>query len=53
LYTLIDWVKECLATVGQLRDSDYTFNDQVFDNEMNLKIVETNQNYDRMLFKGT
>jgi leucyl-tRNA synthetase len=53
LYTLIDWVKECLATVDQLRDSDYTFNDQVFDNEMNLKIVETNQNYDRMLFKGT
>ncbi|XP_046652789.1 leucine--tRNA ligase, cytoplasmic-like [Daphnia pulicaria] len=51
LYTLIDWVKECLATVDQLRDSDYTFNDQVFDNEMNLKIVETNQNYDRMLFK--
>ena len=53
LYTFIDWVKECLATVDQLRNSEYTFNDQVFDNEMNLQITETNQNYDRMLFKGT
>lgn len=39
--------------MGQLRDtSDYTFNDQLFDHQMNLKITETNQNYDRMLFKG-
>lgn len=53
LYNLIDWVKESLATIDQLRDSEYTFNDQVFDNEMNLKVTETNQNYDRMLFKGT
>lgn len=52
LYTFIEWVKECLATVSQLRNGEFTFNDRVFDNEMNLKITETNHYYDRMLFKG-
>lgn len=52
LYTFIEWVKESLASVDQLRDGEFTFNDGVFDNEMNLKIIETNQNFDRMLFKG-
>lgn len=53
LFTFIEWVKDCLGTITQLRDTDdYTFNDQLFDHQMNLKITETNQNYDRMLFKG-
>ena len=53
LYTFIEWVKECLETVNQMRNSsDYTFADQVFENEMYRKITETDHNYDDMLFKG-
>lgn len=52
LYNFIEWVKESLETLGQLRQGEYTFNDRVFDNTLNLKIIETGQNYERMLFKG-
>ena len=52
LYTFIEWVKETLASVDQLRNSEFTFNDKVFDHEMNLKIKESSQNFDRLLFKG-
>ncbi len=52
LYTFIEWVKETLESIDKLRDSEFTFNDSVFDQEMNQKIKETGQNYDRLLFKG-
>lgn len=51
LYTFIEWVKETLESIDKLRDSEFTFNDSVFDQEMNQKIKETGQNYDRLLFK--
>merc|ERR1719239_837007 len=39
LYTLIEWVKEMLAE-QTLREDDSTFHDQVFLNEINLKLTE-------------
>ncbi|XP_066998764.2 leucine--tRNA ligase, cytoplasmic [Anabrus simplex] len=54
LYTFIEWVKEIIATKSALRDADkesWTFNDRVFDSEINLKIRETDVNYNKMLFK--
>ena len=52
LYNFIEWVKECLSSFGELRCSEYNFNDQVFEHSMNLKIRETKNNFDRLLFKG-
>ncbi|XP_017875830.1 leucine--tRNA ligase, cytoplasmic isoform X2 [Ceratina calcarata] len=52
LYTFIEWVKETLASKDTLRQGEScTFNDKVFESEMNLKIKETEENYSRMLFK--
>ena len=52
LFNFIEWVKEVMSSINQLRESEYNFNDQVFDHSMNLKIKETCNNYDRLLFKG-
>ncbi|XP_049764859.1 leucine--tRNA ligase, cytoplasmic [Schistocerca cancellata] len=50
LYTFIEWTKEMLK--AELRDGEPdSFNDQVFLSEMNLKIKETENNYNRLLFK--
>ncbi|KAK2588219.1 hypothetical protein KPH14_004254 [Odynerus spinipes] len=52
LYTFIEWVKEVMASKNSFRqDQPNTFNDKVFESEMNLKIKETNENYSKMLFK--
>ncbi|CAG0882174.1 unnamed protein product [Darwinula stevensoni] len=52
LFTFIEWVKEILASKDSLRVGDHlTFHDKVFQSEMNLKIRETEQFYDQMLFK--
>ncbi|KAG6459836.1 hypothetical protein O3G_MSEX011637 [Manduca sexta] len=51
LYTLIEWVKEIVATKSTLRTGEYNFHDKVFVSEMNTKIVETDENYNKMLFK--
>merc|ERR1712203_356055 len=51
LYTLIEWVKEMLADGAVLRDSQDTFHDVVFLSEMNKLLLETEQNYDGLLFK--
>jgi leucyl-tRNA synthetase len=52
LYTFIEWVKEVLENKHTLRTgpSD-TFNDEVFQSEINLKIKETDEFYGKMLFK--
>ncbi|XP_048523104.1 leucine--tRNA ligase, cytoplasmic [Dendroctonus ponderosae] len=52
LYTFIEWVKEILKTKDNLRASKTnSFNDKVFESEINLKIKETDSFYNRMLFK--
>merc|ERR1719341_2100840 len=51
LYTLIEWVKEMLADGAVLRDSQDTFHDVVFRSEMNKLLLETEQNYEGLLFK--
>ncbi|CAG9765535.1 unnamed protein product [Ceutorhynchus assimilis] len=52
LYTFMEWVKEILKNKNDLRsDKNYTFNDKVFQSEMNLKIQETDDYYQKMLFK--
>lgn len=52
LYTFIEWVKEVLANTNSFRSGPAdTFNDKVFDSEINLKIMETKDNYENMLFK--
>ncbi|XP_012279692.1 leucine--tRNA ligase, cytoplasmic isoform X2 [Orussus abietinus] len=52
LYTYIEWVKEVLATKDSFRKGDpSTFNDKVFESEMNLKIRESEENYSKMLYK--
>ncbi|KAF4523284.1 hypothetical protein B566_EDAN009407 [Ephemera danica] len=52
LYTFIEWVKEVLANTNSFRSGPAdTFNDKVFNSEINLKIVETKDNYENMLFK--
>ncbi|XP_006610431.1 leucine--tRNA ligase, cytoplasmic isoform X2 [Apis dorsata] len=52
LYTFIEWVKEVLASKDIFRQGKpYTFNDKVFESEMNQKVRETEENYSKMLFK--
>lgn len=52
LYTFIEWVKEMIAGKLLLRTGPKdTFNDKVFISEMNLKTRETDENYQKMLFK--
>ncbi|KAK4887053.1 hypothetical protein RN001_003324 [Aquatica leii] len=52
LYTFIEWVKEILSIKSTLRSGPAnTFHDQVFESEINLKIQETDEFYNKMLFK--
>lgn len=52
LYTFIEWVKETMETKSSLRSGPpELFNDKVFISEVNLKIQETDRNYNKMLFK--
>ncbi|KAG8243496.1 hypothetical protein J6590_044143 [Homalodisca vitripennis] len=52
LYTFIEWVKEVMNTENTYRNGQATsFNDLVFQSEMNLKLRETDDNYTKMLFK--
>ncbi|KAF7287224.1 hypothetical protein GWI33_002043 [Rhynchophorus ferrugineus] len=52
LYTFIEWVKEILKSKDSLRSSkEKTFNDEVFESEINMKIKETDEFYNKMLFK--
>ncbi|KAJ8867849.1 hypothetical protein PR048_031654 [Dryococelus australis] len=52
LYTFIEWVKEILNTRKSLRTGPADkFHDKVFLSEMNLKIQETEESYNKMLFK--
>ncbi|XP_075235373.1 leucyl-tRNA synthetase [Lycorma delicatula] len=52
LYTFIEWVKEVLNNKSTLRTGAANkFNDMVFISEMNLKTKETDDFYNKMLFK--
>ncbi|GAB6023880.1 Leucine--tRNA ligase, cytoplasmic [Chamberlinius hualienensis] len=52
LFTFLDWVNEILAGTDKLRTgSTSSFCDQAFLNQMNQKIQETAENYDKMMFK--
>ncbi|XP_014470950.1 PREDICTED: leucine--tRNA ligase, cytoplasmic [Dinoponera quadriceps] len=52
LYNFIEWVKEVLTTKDSFRSREpCTFNDRVFESEINWKIRETGENYSRMLYK--
>uniref|UniRef100_A0A6P7HDN4 leucine--tRNA ligase n=1 Tax=Diabrotica virgifera virgifera TaxID=50390 RepID=A0A6P7HDN4_DIAVI len=52
LYTFIEWVKEVLANKSTYRTGPFnSFSDDVFQNEMNQKIKETDEFYKKMLFK--
>ncbi|XP_058810679.1 leucine--tRNA ligase, cytoplasmic [Phymastichus coffea] len=53
LYTFIEWVKDIVISAPSLfrKGKPNTFNDRVFDSEINLKIKETGDNYAKMLYK--
>ena len=52
LYTMIEWVKEMLASKETLRSSKMsTFHDKVFISEINKRMNETANNYNEMLFR--
>ncbi|XP_062608750.1 leucine--tRNA ligase, cytoplasmic-like [Saccostrea cucullata] len=52
LYTYLEWVKEILATKDTLRTGPTdTTNDQIFISEINKAILETQNHYEKMLFK--
>ncbi|XP_059482469.1 leucine--tRNA ligase, cytoplasmic isoform X2 [Neocloeon triangulifer] len=52
LFTFIEWVKEVLESKASFRTGKAdTFNDLVFASEMNLKIAETRDHFQNMLFK--
>ncbi|KAM3925797.1 leucine--tRNA ligase, cytoplasmic [Leptodactylus fuscus] len=52
LYTWVEWVKEMLANFDSLRSgTNHTYNDRVFESEMNAGILKTEQNYEKMMFK--
>eukprot|EP00088_Acartia_fossae_P002624 TRINITY_DN1108_c1_g1_i3.p1 TRINITY_DN1108_c1_g1~~TRINITY_DN1108_c1_g1_i3.p1 ORF type:complete len:1178 (+),score=353.43 TRINITY_DN1108_c1_g1_i3:49-3582(+) len=52
LYTLVEWVKEILEDKTlKSRAKNPTFHDTVFMNEMNLKLAEAHDAYDKLLFK--
>lgn len=52
LYTFIEWVQEIIENKLSLRTgSKDTFNDKVFNSEMNLKTKQTEEFYDKMMFK--
>ncbi|XP_060837140.1 leucine--tRNA ligase, cytoplasmic [Rhopalosiphum padi] len=52
LYTFIEWVKEVLASEATLRNGPTdSFTDTVFMSEINLKIQQTGEYYEKLLFK--
>ncbi|XP_029159070.1 leucine--tRNA ligase, cytoplasmic isoform X2 [Nylanderia fulva] len=54
LHNYISWVKDVYDKVTHTNfrfEGPYTFHDQVFDSEMNLKLRETGENYSKTLFK--
>ncbi|XP_022164440.1 leucine--tRNA ligase, cytoplasmic [Myzus persicae] len=52
LYAFIEWVKEVLASVATLRNGPTdSFTDTVFMSEINLKIQQTGEYYEKLLFK--
>lgn len=52
LYTFIEWVKEIIAKKETLRIGPMdNFYDKVFQNEINQKLKETEENYEKLLFK--
>lgn len=52
LYTFIEWVKEMIESKLLLRTGPKnTFNDKVFISELNLKTKQTEEFYDKMMFK--
>lgn len=52
LYTFIEWVKEMIESKLLLRTGPKdTFHDNVFMSEMNLKTKQTDEFYNKMLFK--
>jgi len=50
LFTLIEWTKEVIEDKSMREEKD-SFHDQVFENEINLKIQQTEANYEKLLFK--
>jgi len=52
LFTLVEWVKDVLGEAGNtLRDKEDSFHDRVFRSEMNKLLLETEANYQNLLFK--
>ncbi|CAG0889606.1 unnamed protein product [Cyprideis torosa] len=53
LYNFVEWAKEMLSDEIDLRDSESaaTWPDKVFEAEMDFKIVETTDNFKKMLYK--
>ncbi|KAL4230623.1 Leucine--tRNA ligase [Mactra antiquata] len=51
LYTYLEWVNDMLAIKDTLRTGKYTYNDRVFDSEINMTIEVTQQSFDDMKFK--
>merc|ERR1719369_267442 len=52
LFTLLEWVKDILGEGGNaLRDTEDSFHDCVFRSEMNKLLLETEANYQNLLFK--
>ncbi|XP_070553496.1 leucine--tRNA ligase, cytoplasmic-like [Ptychodera flava] len=52
LYNFLDWVKEMIESRDSLRDGPVeSFDDRVFETEMDKGIQETEQNYERMMYK--
>lgn len=51
LYTMLEWVREMIATRESLRSGAFTFNDRVFENEINMSIEVTQKHYEEMKYK--
>lgn len=54
LYSQLEWVKEMIGTKDTMRNdapANYTYQDRVFENEMNRAIWLTDQHYENMLFR--
>jgi len=52
LYTFIEWVKEMIDGKETMRSGEFnSFNDLVFDSEINLAIQLTEKNYEKMQYR--
>eukprot|EP00795_Rhopilema_esculentum_P000827 gene827-10569_t len=52
LFTLLEWVKEMIAGKDSLRSGEFdSFNDRVFESEINLAIKQTEKNYEKMHYR--